>query len=299
MKIFVLSSKSYDDVDKDYGDCFIIDNGNEVIVYDCGSEEHAEKVIDYLDERGIEKVDIVLSHNDDDHFKGIPKLIEAGRVNKVRTVLLLKYKDEILDRIDNDIQTRNSISNKIEEIYDNISSLSGYLDDAIDNKDIFQGVKIVGPDKEYLIDTTAKQLDTTESDQIDGTTITNATSVQLSIELGGRKVLLTGDAVFEALPGKLDDYNIIQLSHHGNLNQAEQVFEKLDGKNDIVYIISDNTGSKNAGSDSIYTKQLDKVKGHRIKNTKFEETFEINNESFLLQPTHNLFELWHEIHNSK
>ena len=33
----------------------------------------------------------MLSHNDDDHFKGIPVLIENGKVSEVTPVLLLRY----------------------------------------------------------------------------------------------------------------------------------------------------------------------------------------------------------------
>ena len=297
MKLIVLSSKNYENVEVDYGDCFIIDCGANVVVFDCGSETHADKVIEYLDEKGIDKIDIVLSHNDDDHYKGIPKLIDQGRVNKVYTVLLLKYKDEILDKIDDERKTRESLSNQIIEIYDNIKELEGYLGDALETPDIYPGVKVIGPDKDYLIEAIAHQLNATEGDQIDGTTIINATSIHLSVELSNQKILLTGDAVVEAFEDKMDDYQVVQLPHHGNSNQAEQVFDKMNGKNDVVYIISDNTGTKNAGSDSIYEQGLDK--GHRIKNTKYEDTFEVTDNSFILKPTSNLGEVYHAIYNYK
>ena len=49
MNTLMLSSKSYKESKKhDFGDCFISDNGNDVVVFDCGSNEHAEKVIEYL-----------------------------------------------------------------------------------------------------------------------------------------------------------------------------------------------------------------------------------------------------------
>ena len=86
MNTLMLSSKSYkESKEHDFGDCFISDNGNDVVVFDCCSNEHAEKVIEYLENNygPDKKAIIVLSHNDSDHFNGIPKLIEENKVEKV------------------------------------------------------------------------------------------------------------------------------------------------------------------------------------------------------------------------
>ena len=77
MNTLMLSSKSYkESKEHDFGDCFISDNGNDVVVFDCGSNEHAEKVIEYLENNygPDKKAIIVLSHNDSDHFNGIPNI---------------------------------------------------------------------------------------------------------------------------------------------------------------------------------------------------------------------------------
>ena len=65
MKIIVLSSQQCENKDANNGDCFIIDNGQELVLYDCGCEEYAQYVMKYMDENGYEKVKVVLSHNDD------------------------------------------------------------------------------------------------------------------------------------------------------------------------------------------------------------------------------------------
>ena len=80
MKVKVLSSQQCEDENANNGDCFILDDGRELVLYDCGCEDYANYVINYMKEKGYEKVKIVLSHNDDDHFKGIPVLIENGKV---------------------------------------------------------------------------------------------------------------------------------------------------------------------------------------------------------------------------
>ena len=126
MNTLMLSSKSYkESKEHDFGDCFISDNGNDVVVFDCGSNEHAEKVIEYLENNygPDKKAIIVLSHNDSDHFNGIPKLIEENKVEKVYTILLLKFYEELLEEIDDDRKTKDSIKRQILERYSNIASL--------------------------------------------------------------------------------------------------------------------------------------------------------------------------------
>ena len=89
MNTLMLSSKSYkESKEHDFGDCFISDNGNDVVVFDCGSNEHAEKVIEYLENNydPDKKAIIVLSHNDSDHFNGIPKLIEENKDLRIKDI---------------------------------------------------------------------------------------------------------------------------------------------------------------------------------------------------------------------
>ena len=265
MKIIFLSSKDYTDSKIiNYGDCIIIDTQKELYIYDCGSDEHANRVIDYMDKNGYDKAVFILSHNDADHFDGLELLIENKKVSKIYTTLLLKYKDEILDRIGDGRKTRDSVSKQILELYDNIAKLSGapiydIYEDGNDLKDI---IKIVGPDKEYMLDTVAKRLDSREGNQKDGETPVNATSIQISVLLGNKKMLLCGDCSFAAVEDIVLDYDAIQLPHHGKVKQAELIFEKKSKQIGTLYVVSDNTGSTNGGSDDL------NVKGHRVKNTK-------------------------------
>lgn len=268
MRIEVLSSKDYTNVDKNCGDCFIIDNGSEVVVYDCGCEEHAQRVIEYLDTRNIAKAKIVLSHNDKDHYDGIPKLREEQRIEEVHTTLLLKHVDELLKAIGDGRKTRDSIKAQIKEIYSNIAELSYCnLNDAVVGNCICDGVKVIGPNKDYMIKAVAKGLDTREGDTIDKETIVNATSIQLCVDMGQDKMLLCGDSSFEAIKDIIGDYGIIQLPHHGKTEQANSIFDARYGNNNVVYIVSDNTGNSNGGSDNLDTS------GHIVKNTKTGDIF--------------------------
>lgn len=265
MKVIFLSAKGYKDPSKNNGDCIIVDTGSELVIYDCGCEEHAKRVVEYMNNSGYSKAKLVLSHNDADHFDGIPYLIEQGVVSEVYTLLLLKYKDELLDKINDKRRTRDSIAKSIEDIYSNIYSLSGKVDlkDIFTDKDVANGVSILGPSKEYSLDAVAKRIDSRESDDIDKETIVNAVSTQVSVDFGSRKkLLLTGDSSFEAIKDVVKSHSAIQLPHHGKLEQAEDIFAEKD--NNTIYFVSDNTGNSNGGSDKLRKAH---PRGYAIYNT--------------------------------
>lgn len=264
MKVQFLSAKGYNDPSKNNGDCILVDNGSELVVYDCGCEEHAQRVLDYIRQHGYRQAKVVLSHNDADHFNGIPYLIDRGAVSAVYTLLLLKYKDELLNRIGDRRLTRDSIARRIEEVYANIYSLGGSvaLKDMFVDTIVASGITIFGPDKEYALDAVAKRIDNRESDNIDKETIVNAVSAQLSVVSGGKKLLLTGDSSFAAIEDAVKTHNAIQLPHHGKLSQAEEIFAVKD--NSTIYYVSDNTGTSNGGSDDLRRMH---PRGHVIYNT--------------------------------
>lgn len=266
MKIKVLSSKKYKDNDKNCGDCTIIDTGNKVIIYDCGCEEHAVEVIKYLNDNSYDKVDVILSHNDSDHFNGLKYLIDNDKVSSITTLLLLKHIDDILDELDDKRRTRESIKKQISEYFDNIYGLSGHnLNDSLDETfSLDECLNFAGPDYDYLLKAVAKALDNSESDNIDMETIVNAVSVQVELIIGSHKILLTGDASFAAIENKIREYDAIQLPHHGKYEQAKSIFDKNDGREDVIYIVSDNTGNSNGGSDELKKNSI----GKKIKNTK-------------------------------
>ena len=260
----MLSSKSYKYKSSNYGDCIMIDTGNELIIYDCGSEEHAQRVEDYMAEHGYKQAIAILSHNDSDHYDGFPYLIEKKLISVFFTQLFLKHKDEILKKLDDGRVTTKSLGERIKEDYDNIAELSGKvnLEDAIELGEIISGVSIVGPDKDYALGTVAKYLDNREGDTQDTESAYNAASVQVSVTVSSRRVLLCGDAAYAAIEDKLADYSVIQLPHHGKGETADKIFEaKSDVVFDTVYLVSDNTGDSKGGSHKL------KRYGKKIKST--------------------------------
>ena len=263
MKLNFLSSKGYKDSEKNKGDCILIDTGSELVIYDCGCDEHANRVIAYMERHGYSKAKLVLSHNDKDHFDGIPRLIEKNKISDIYTLLLLKYKDELLYKINDKRITRNSLTRRISEIFENIYSLSGLvnLKDIFTNTQICPGVTIVGPDQEYTLNAVAKRIDNRQGDTIDKETIVNAVSTQVVVKVGAKKLLLCGDSNYEAIKDKIEKCSFIQLPHHGKLEQANSIFEQK-GSLGIIYYVSDNTGNSNGGSENL------PKRGYNIKNTK-------------------------------
>lgn len=280
----LLSSKNYKPQGPNYGDCILIDTGSQLIVYDCGCEEHAKRVEQYMSDHGYEKAIVVLSHNDADHFDGIPYLIENDLVSKVYAQLFLKRKDEILKLIEDKRVTNKSLSERIKNDYDNIASLSGSVElvDAIELQDIVPGVCIVGPDKSYCLKTIAKELKNSEGNTIDAETVINAASVQISVKLKDKNALLCGDCSFESIKDKLSDYKIIQLPHHGKPETAEKIFAEKLGENDVIFLVSDNTGDSNGGSTKL------KSAGKQVKKTLYGDVSYPGNSAYTVKVTRTL-----------
>ena len=289
MKVTVLSSKSYQP-ESNYGDCILLDTGESLVIYDCGSTTHANRVLDYMIKHNYSSAQFILSHNDRDHFAGLPTLLKENKISAIYTTLLLQYVDQILDRIDDHRKTRESVKKQILNIYDNIAKLSGQpIYDIYNHKsqiNLPSGIEIIGPSIEYMLDTVAKRLDGRESDTQDSETAINATSIQVKVSINSTTtLLLCGDSSFASLENLIYDYDYIQLPHHGTADSAQKIFEKNDAATSInsirkIYLISDNTGNSNGGSD-----KLD-IQGHQVKNTKFGDILipEPNNTNFNLLP---------------
>lgn len=269
MKLKALSH--YDnDVDTRFGDCILLYNDNQLVVYDCGHSKHAEYVEDFLKRfPSISELYIVVSHNDSDHTDGVFGLLAwLYHQNKytvtVYTHQYLKYAEEILNAIHDNRRRREGLKKALLEVFDNIKNVIEAADgfgffckEALSGTPIGECV-IVGPTKDEFIEVAAKAVDKRESDTIgEGLaqeTVMNAASVQLKCSLeNGESILLCGDATPDYLKN-IQEYSHIQLPHHGQKDDAMAIFEKLGGDAYLKrYLISDNTGSaeKSGGSDDL------------------------------------------------
>ncbi|MCL2080410.1 MAG: hypothetical protein FWH17_11420 [Oscillospiraceae bacterium] len=278
MKLKALSH--YDnDLDTRFGDCILIYDDTNLVIYDCGHEKHKDAVINFLGKhKTINSVSIVVSHNDSDHTDCVCELLEylynANISVTIYCHLYLKHKDEIIERLDDGRRTRDSISDALLEEFNNIAdivnkaeSLGFDVNEALKDTSVFD-LQIVGPTKDEFINVAVQAIDNRMSDNIDGETVMNAASVQLKCTLDDDKViLLCGDASPEYLKD-LDTYDIIQLPHHGQLADAEVVFDNIKNTGSKIFLISDNTGSGENSGGSENLLKSDVSKGKRILNTK-------------------------------
>ena len=274
------------DWDTRFGDCIIVYDNKSLIVYDCGHEKHAEAVESFLRSNwSITQIYIVVSHNDSDHTSGVCGLLEwlneCGRYSvQVYLHLYLKHVDTILDKLDDGRRNRESLKKALLAEFDNIKTIIeaaqeyGFtVGDALKGT-VVGNCAIVGPTVDEFTDVAAKAVDNRENDKIgEGhaeETVMNAASIQLKCKLADAAIiLLCGDASPDFLHN-LYTYNIIQLPHHGQLDDAIAIFEKLKADSyNKDYLISDNTGSgaTSGGSDKL-VKYMEDENYNPAMNTK-------------------------------
>lgn len=263
MKLKALSHYD-DDKDTRYGDCILLYDNTLLIVYDCGHTRHAQEVENFLEVNSlISQVYIVVSHNDSDHTNGVIELLEylynEQYMVTVYSSLYLKSARKVLDVLDDERRTLPATKKHILEKFDNIKEIVekaqeyGFtVKDAAVNTKVAIGT-IAGPTEDEFVEVVAQAIEDDSVTKIEGETVMNAASVQLKCELdGAQTILLCGDASPSYLHN-LDSYEIIQLPHHGKLDDAQRIFEELKDSYSKIYLVSDNTGSgaTSGGSDKL------------------------------------------------
>ena len=274
------------DIDTRYGDCILLYNDTQIVVYDCGHAKHAEYVETFLENSpSISYVYIVVSHNDSDHTNGVCGLLgwlyNQGKYTvKVYTHQYLKHVDTILDKVDDGRRNRESLKEALLAEFDNIKAIIETAESySFSCVEALSGTSagnctIVGPTIDEFTDVAAKAVDNRENNKIgEGQaeeTVMNAASVQLKCTFSnGENILLCGDASPDYLKN-LESYDYIQLPHHGQENDAKAIFDRLGGDAySKSYLISDNTGSaeRSGGSDDVI-KHMKKEKYNPPYNTK-------------------------------
>jgi len=278
MKLKALSHYN-NNKDTKFGDCILIYDDENLAVYDCGHVEHRDSIVAFLTSHTtVTSVSIVVSHSHSDHTNGVIPLLDYLFENSsydvtVYSSLYLKSAKKVLEKLDDEStleEIKERILEKFDDIKDIVEKAQEYNFSVVDAKVgtfVFENT-IVGPTEDEFVEVVAQAIDENKSDMIEGETVMNAASVQLKCELNGGKVcLLCGDAT-PAYLHNLDEYDIIQLPHHGQCNNAEELIDKLSNAGSKLLIISDNTGSADNSGGSNEFMESDLAKGKHIKNTK-------------------------------
>jgi len=267
-----------------FGDCILLHDSKTLVVYDCGHEDHANEVKSYLlTNRTITDVNLVISHNDSDHTNGCIKLMEHLHKSRHYSVTLysslyLKSARKVLELLDDNRRTLPATKESILKLFDNIKEIIEKAQEyGFEIKDGKKGVEIascciVGPTEDEFVEVVAKAIESGSGSKIDGENVMNAASIQIKVKLDNAEtMLLCGDATPEYLHN-LNSYDIIHLPHHGKLDSAKEIFEKLRDSHTKTYFISDNTGSgaTSGGSDDL-VQYMEKEQYDPAMNTKKRE----------------------------
>lgn len=266
MKLRALS-KYNNDTNTRFGDCILVYDKQNLIVYDCGCDRHSDEVMSFLGRNpSITNVSVITSHNDRDHTDGICRLLEQLYLNYnviLYTPLYLKSVGPVMKQLDDGRRTSTKTKEHILETFDHIKEIvekAQELEIPVQNTavgTIIGTCTIVGPTEKEFSGVVATAIDNAVGDNIDGETVMNAASVQLRCPIDGMgDLLLCGDATPEYLHN-IWEYDIIQLPHHGKLDSAKKIFDVLENDGDGIeryeFLISDNTGSaqNSGGSDDL------------------------------------------------
>lgn len=262
------------DMDTRFGDCILLYDANSLIVYDCGHNQHSETVKSFLESNPlITHIHIVISHNDSDHTNGVIDLMDYLYDNKYNTSiyssLYLKHTQKVLDLLDDGRRKKLATNEHILDIFDNIAKIidkaTEYSFEIIDaTVDTYvSSARIVGPTEDEFVEVVAQAIKDNTVTHIEGETVMNAASVQLKCTLDDKKIiLLCGDASPSYLH-ELNSYDIIQLPHHGQLNDAQTIFDKLNDPYSKTFFISDNTGSAENSGGSVKLKSYMKEEHYK------------------------------------
>ena len=127
MKLRALSSYNGDS-DTRFGDCILIYGDANLVVYDCGHDNHAKEVSAFLRTHPeINQIHVVISHNDRDHTDGIHSLLEdlseSGYSVTIYTALYLKSARKILKQFENKNRKLEPTKQHILETFDHIKEI--------------------------------------------------------------------------------------------------------------------------------------------------------------------------------
>lgn len=282
MKLRALS-KYNNDTNTRFGDCILVYDKQNLIVYDCGCDRHSDEVVSFLGRNpSITNVSVITSHNDRDHTDGICRLLEQLYPNYnvvLYTPLYLKSVGPVMKQLDDGRRTSAKTKEHILETFDHIKEIvekAQELRIPVQNTTVGTTIgacAIVGPTEKEFSGVVATAIDNAVGDNIDGETVMNAASVQLRCPIDGMgNLLLCGDATPEYLHN-IWEYDIIQLPHHGKLDSAKKIFDTIKAYgykvDDYRFLVSDNTGSaqNSGGSDELVT-YMSKLKYRAAYNTK-------------------------------
>lgn len=182
-------------IDVGQADCTLLASGGHFMLIDGGNNDDAERIATYLQNIGVEKLDLVIgTHPHEDHIGSLDTAIEVFDIGAV-----------YMPAVSADTETYRDVIHAIKE--KGLEIQHPHAGDVLD----FNGipVEIFGPVKEY--------------------SNLNNDSIVLRISVGETSFLFTGDAEAEAEYDILErnpdiSTDVLKVSHHGSSGSSMEEF---------------------------------------------------------------------------
>lgn len=280
--------------DIERADCFLITvtDGKGLffnLLVDCGRMGMADRIKKALS--GQKLNGIVVTHVDDDHIEGVVDLVEHYNANtflkdafiiynkydeslvsyEKGRILLLEIQKQLSQKLLIKSYARNyNRENKVLERRRKKNQLPVYMLSKVQRELINE--RMMKKDTVYItllspdINTLKKFMRNWKALKKNAP-LTNQSSISFLLEYGGKRLLMTGDAVMkdvlEALRGihNIDKIDFVKISHHGaeNSNQGiEELVDKYSCKEYMVTISQAQTGEGRHPSRNLIEKLTDK-----------------------------------------
>ena len=180
-------------------DAFVLISDSHVTIIDTGLDKKADKLVEFLNEQGVTKVDeLIITHFDKDHVGGADHILNNFEVGTVYTTYHSKESDDItayLEALENSGLEETTVSENLTFAADGIS------------------FTIYPPRSPIYYDSTS-----------------NNSSLVIRVSLGENSMLFAGDAEYERLSELLKTEGlgstILKVPHHGRYNANTEAFIK-------------------------------------------------------------------------
>ena len=198
-------------IDIDEGDAIIINSNDEYVLIDTGKYEFKDKLLNYIDNLGIEEFKYVIgTHAHEDHIGTMPTIIRKYKVDR------FFMPDQANNKLKSYELTLKELNKK------NITYETPNIDDEFILNDTKLKIIHIDHDKEEL----------------------NDTSIILKVTYKNNSFLLTGDATKEVELNILDKdlkSDLLKVSHHGsNDATSAQFLSKINPKYAVISVGKDN-----------------------------------------------------------
>ena len=177
-------------------DAMVLMCGDSTMVIDCGEEEDGEDVLEYLAQKGVEKIDILMiTHFDKDHVGGADTVVEKMPVERV-----------LMPDYEGSGKKYKSFLNAAEEAGIEPERVAEVL-----SLQLGSAAVTIEPPASYEIPDSDEEYD-------------NNFSLITTVELGSNRLVFTGDIEEERISqwlesGNVQKCDVVKIPHHGFYNE--------------------------------------------------------------------------------